>query len=63
VRVAKNGDLEVWARPLEDGGHAVGLFNRGEAAAKVAAQWSDIGVKGAHKVRDCGRTPTAARSG
>jgi alpha-galactosidase len=50
--VAKNGDLEVWARPLADGGHAVGLFNRGEAAAKVTAKWSDIGVKGAHKVRD-----------
>jgi alpha-galactosidase len=52
VRVAKNGDLEVWARPLADGGHAVGLFNRGDAAAQVAARWSDIGVKGTHKVRD-----------
>ena len=52
VRVAKNGDLEVWARPLADGGYAVGLFNRGEAAAKVTAKWSDIGVQGAHKVRD-----------
>jgi alpha-galactosidase len=52
VRVARNGDLEVWARPLADGGHAVGLFNRGEATAKVTAKWSDIGVKGAHKVRD-----------
>jgi alpha-galactosidase len=52
VRVAKSGDLEVWARPLADGGYAVGLFNRGEAAAKVTARWSDIGVKGAHAVRD-----------
>ena len=52
VRVAKNGDLEVWARPLADGGHAVGLFNRGEAAAKVTAKWSDIGVQGTHAVRD-----------
>jgi alpha-galactosidase len=52
VRVAKNGDLEVWARPLADGGHAVGLFNRGDAAAKVTAKWSDVGVQGAHKVRD-----------
>jgi alpha-galactosidase len=52
VRVAKNGDLEVWARPLADGGHAVGLFNRGESAAKVTAKWSDIGVTGKHKVRD-----------
>ena len=50
--MAKNGDLEVWARPLADGGHAVGLFNRGEAAAKVTAKWSDIGVQGTHAVRD-----------
>ncbi len=52
VRVSQNGDLEVWARPLADGGHAVALFNRGDAGAKVTARWSDIGVKGSHKVRD-----------
>jgi len=52
VRVSKQGDLEVWAKPLADGGHAVGLFNRGEATAKVTAKWSDVGVNGPHKVRD-----------
>jgi alpha-galactosidase len=52
VRVSKNGDLEVWSRPLADGGHAVGLFNRGDASAKVSALWSDIGITGSHKVRD-----------
>jgi alpha-galactosidase len=52
VRVAKDGDLEVWAKPLADGGHAMGLFNRGENAAKVTAKWSYIGVQGSHKVRD-----------
>jgi alpha-galactosidase len=52
VRVAKEGDLEVWARPLADGGHAVGLFNRGADTAKVTAKWSDIGVTGMHKGRD-----------
>ena len=26
--------------------------DRGDAAAKVTAKWSDIGVKGSHKVRD-----------
>ena len=30
----------------------MGLFNRGDAAAKVTAKWSDIGVNGSHKVRD-----------
>jgi len=52
VRVAKDGDLEVWSKPLADGGFAVGLFNRGESAAKITAKWSDVGTKGSHKVRD-----------
>jgi alpha-galactosidase len=52
VRVAKEGDLEVWGKPLADGGHAVGLFNLGESAAKVTAKWSDLGVAGTHKIRD-----------
>src|SRR5260370_32688472 len=52
VRVAQEGSVEVWAKPLADGGHAVGLFNRGDAAAKVTAKWSDVGVTGSHQVRD-----------
>ncbi len=52
TRVSKDGDLEVWAKPLADGGHAVGLFNRGAAAAKVTARWSDLGVSGSHQLRD-----------
>lgn len=52
VRVAKEGALEVWSKPLADGGYAVGLFNRGAATAKITAKWSDIGAKGSHAVRD-----------
>jgi alpha-galactosidase len=52
VRVAKNGDLEVWTRPLADDGHAVGMFNRGSAAAQIKAVWSDLDIKGSQKVRD-----------
>lgn len=51
-RVAKDGELEVWARPLSDGAYAVGLFNRGESSAKVTARWADIGVTGKARVRD-----------
>ncbi|HET7619598.1 MAG TPA: NPCBM/NEW2 domain-containing protein, partial [Vicinamibacterales bacterium] len=32
-RVSRDGWTEVWARPLEDGSTAVGLFNRGPVAA------------------------------
>jgi alpha-galactosidase len=54
-RVAKNGELEVWARDLEDGSKAVGLFNRGEGMAEVTAKWSDLGVQGEQRVRDLWR--------
>jgi alpha-galactosidase len=52
TRIAKNGDLEVWARPLHDGAYAVGLFNRGAEQAKITARWSDIGLTGKAHVRD-----------
>ena len=52
ARVAKEGSTEVWSRPLADGGHAVGLFNRGADTAKVTAKWSDLGIQGSHQVRD-----------
>ncbi|HUP03118.1 MAG TPA: glycoside hydrolase family 27 protein, partial [Bryobacteraceae bacterium] len=51
-RSETGGDVQVFARPLADGGHAVGLFNLGDGTAKVTAKWSDIGIKGSHKVRD-----------
>ena len=52
VRVTKEGDLEVWAKPLADGGYAAGLFNRGDKDAKVTARFAGIGIPGTHKVRD-----------
>ncbi len=55
LRVAKQGELEVWAKPMEDGSKAVGLFNRGDSAATVIAKWSDVGVTGKQIVRDLWR--------
>ena len=54
-RVAVDGQTEVWARPLADGSIAVGLFNRGEEAAKVTAKFNDIQVAGTRRVRDLWR--------
>jgi alpha-galactosidase len=42
-RVAKNGDLEVWSRPLQDGSRAVILFNRGKEASQMEATWQELG--------------------
>jgi alpha-galactosidase len=52
VRVAKNGELEVWEKPLHDGSHAVGLFNLGKDSAIVTANFSDLKLSGSHEVRD-----------
>jgi len=54
-RMAIDGDLEVWAKDMEDGSKAVGLFNRGEDATTVTAKWSDLGLKGKRIVRDLWR--------
>ncbi len=51
-RKTSDGWVEVWARPLEDGSIAAGLFNRGPEAATVAVNWSDLGLTGSHAVRD-----------
>ena len=42
-RVKRNGDQEVWAKQLADGGRAVVLFNRGRKAAEISVSWTDIG--------------------
>ena len=42
-RVGKNGELEVWAKQLHDGGRAVVLLNRGSSKQSVAVAWEQIG--------------------
>jgi alpha-galactosidase len=54
-RVAQHGQLEVWAKDLEDGSKAVGLFNRGEDTATVSVTWAELGLSGKHDVRDLWR--------
>ena len=51
-RIAKEGETEVWARPLDKGYTAVALFNRGDREAEVAVKWADAQVKGKPQVRD-----------
>ena len=52
-RVAKNGDLEVWAGPLANGDVAAVLFNRGSGTSTISLDFGTAGFKGASaKVRD-----------
>jgi alpha-galactosidase len=51
-RVAKEGPLEVWAKPMSDGSVAVGLFNRGESTNPIILSFKDVGLRGSAKIRD-----------
>jgi alpha-galactosidase len=42
-RVRKDGDVEVWSRPLQDGSRAVVLFNRGKETGTIQVNWVDLG--------------------
>ncbi len=53
ARVWKNGDLEVWAGPLENNAVAAVLFNRGTETSNISLDFKVSGVKGkSANVRD-----------
>jgi alpha-galactosidase len=45
-RVAKDGDLEIWAKQLQDGGRAVILLNRGSSSHDISVTWEELGYPG-----------------
>jgi alpha-galactosidase len=51
-RVWKQGDSEVWVKPLSGGAKAVLLFNRGEAPATIRATADQVGAPARARVRD-----------
>lgn len=55
TRVTGSGEREVYAKRLEDGSLALGLFNRGNSRAKVRVNWSDLQLSGKMTVRDLWR--------
>jgi alpha-galactosidase len=55
VRMGGEGDLRVYAKPLDDGSLAVGLFNTSAREASIVAKWSDLKLSGKQRVRDLWR--------
>jgi hypothetical protein len=43
---AQEVDVEVWAKRMEDGSVAAGLFNRDEVSQTVTANWTDLALEG-----------------
>jgi alpha-galactosidase len=46
------GPHEIWVKPLADGSVAALLINRGEDNETITAQFKDLGISGAKKVRN-----------
>ena len=42
-RIVKNGDDEVWVKPLKGGGRAIVLFNRSKETHKIGVTWEALG--------------------
>jgi alpha-galactosidase len=52
-RVLRVGDIDIWARPLADGGKAVALLNRGRTPVAISVDPLTLGLAGlAYCVRD-----------
>ncbi len=52
-KIKTEGDLEVWAKKLQDRRVAVLLLNRNATATKpITCKWADVGLAGTCQVRD-----------
>ena len=51
-RIWDEGPLEIWEKPLADGSHGVGLFNRGESELAITLDFKLLGVNGPANLRD-----------
>lgn len=53
--IYKNETVEIWAKELEDGSKAVGMFNLSNKEQSVKLNWSDLNIEGKQVVRDLWR--------
>ncbi|HEX7734201.1 MAG TPA: glycoside hydrolase family 27 protein [Ktedonobacteraceae bacterium] len=50
--VSQSSSQQVWFAKNPDGSYTVGLFNLGSSTANVTVKWSNLGISGAHSIRD-----------
>ena len=60
TKVFDKDSLVVFSKPLEDGGLAVGLFNRSSNKSTVKVSWKDLGIGGRRIVRNVWRQKDVA---
>ncbi len=55
-RIVQDGPVEIWAKQMEGGSIAVGLFNRDDySQQKITLNFADLGIEGKCRVRDLWR--------
>ena len=52
TRLKQPGGGEIWVKELKHGSKAIGLFNRSDAPATIALDWTTAGLTGPQKLRD-----------
>lgn len=52
AQIVGNRTMQVWSKPLADGTVVVGLFNLTDVVRRMRVGFSQIGLAGAHPVRD-----------
>lgn len=50
-RVVRDGTSEVWVKQMADGGRTLLLWNRGEAPARITADWTALGLPAATRLK------------
>jgi hypothetical protein len=54
-KIMETGDIQVWAKNMDDGSRAVGLFNLGEADRTYKLDLKSVGFPAVKKIRDLWR--------
>ena len=63
ARVLRTDASEVWAKQMEDGSLAVGLFNRSFMTGAVTVEFKTLGLTGKQRVRDLWRQKDLGTAG
>jgi alpha-galactosidase len=51
-RIRKQGEVEIWMRPLAGGAVAIAILNLGTGDASITTRWKDVGIPAVQRVRD-----------
>jgi hypothetical protein len=54
-KIKENGNIQIWAKEMEDGSHAIGIFNLGETDDSYTVDFKSLGFNTIKEIRDLWR--------